>query len=173
MSTNDWVRRVFGEPALIQGSLDDTEADAEQAFQSLELGQKLVVSGLLSQEELDNLLQEYSPFANAQRFGEFLKLKMCLPHRVIDFMLGLSPDELQAFNNKRLGERLVAMGLIDEDSLQRATAKQASMPSRPRIGDVLVEMGVIRPEQADFFSKLIVSDDGQLQAHSGNVSLQD
>ena len=95
---------------------------------------------------------------------------MIAPRLVAD--LGLSPDELQAFNNKRLGERLVAMGLIDEDSLQRATAKQASMPSRPRIGDVLVEMGVIKPEQADFFSKLIVSDDGQLQAHSGNVGLK-
>ena len=79
-------------------------------------------------------------------------------------MLGLSTEDLQQFNNKRLGERLIAMGLIDEDSLKQATAKQARMASRPRIGDVLVSMGAIKPEQADFFSKLMVSEDGNLQA---------
>lgn len=167
LNANEWVQKVFGAPELIQGSLDTTAHNPDKAFEKLELGQKLVVSGLLSQDELDALLQEYIPFSGSQRFGEFLKLKMCLPHKVIDFMLGLSTEDLQQFNNKRLGERLIAMGLIDEDSLKQATAKQASMASRPRIGDVLVSMGAIKPEQADFFSKLMVSEDGNLQASQG------
>lgn len=163
LNTNEWVQKVFGTAELIQGTLNETSHTSDSSFEKLELGQKLVFSGLLTQDELDQLLQEYLPFSGSQRFGEFLKLKMCLPHKVIDFMLGLTPDEFQQFNTKRLGERLMAMGLIDEAILEKATATQARMASRPRIGDVLVSMGAIKPEQADFFSKLIVSDDGNLQ----------
>ena len=163
LNTNEWVQKVFGTAELIQGSLNESSHTSDNSFEKLELGQKLVFSGLLTQDELDQLLQEYLPFSGSQRFGEFLKLKMCLPHKVIDFMLGLTPDEFQQFNSKRLGERLMAMGLIDEASLEKATATQARMASRPRIGDVLVSMGAIKPEQADFFSKLIVSEDGNLQ----------
>ena len=163
LNTNEWVQKVFGAAELIQGSLNESSHTSDNSFEKLELGQKLVFSGLLTQDELDQLLQEYLPFSGSQRFGEFLKLKMCLPHKVIDFMLGLTPDEFQQFNSKRLGERLMAMGLIDEASLEKATATQARMASRPRIGDVLVSMGAIKPEQADFFSKLIVSEDGNLQ----------
>lgn len=163
LNTNEWVQKVFGTAELIQGSLNESTHTSDNSFEKLELGQKLVFSGLLTQDELDQLLQDYLPFSGSQRFGEFLKLKMCLPHKVIDFMLGLTPDEFQQFNSKRLGERLMAMGLIDEASLEKATATQARMASRPRIGDVLVSMGAIKPEQADFFSKLIVSEDGNLQ----------
>lgn len=163
LNTNEWIQKVFGTVELTQGTLDGDTTDSDNSFVKLELGQKLVFAGLLTQDELDDLLQEYIPFSGSQRFGEFLKLKMCLPHKVIDFMLGLTPDEFQQFNNKRLGERLMAMGLIDEASLKKATATQARMASKPRIGDVLVSMGAIRPEQADFFSRLIVSENGNLQ----------
>ena len=161
LEVDPWVQSVFGKPTLASGSLDPADPlGASDDFGRLALGRKLVVAGLINETELNHLLDEYAPYSESQRFGEFLKLRMHIPHQVIDFMLGLSSDELAQFNGKRLGERLIAMGLINPQSLEEALHLQAEQPDRRRLGDILVELGAITPELAEFFSRVSIHSDG-------------
>ena len=160
LGTNEWIQAVFDAPEVTHGNLDGSPSNAGDDFGRLELGQKLVVSGLLREDDLNALLVDYAPFAGSQRFGEFLKLKMCLPHQVIDFMLGLSKQEVHEFNTQPLGTRLVTMGLISEEVLQQALSHQAGHADRQRLGDILVELGTVTPELAEFFSRVTINDDG-------------
>lgn len=161
LEVDPWVQSVFGKPTLASGSLEPGDPlGAADDFGRLALGRKLVIAGLISETELNHLLDEFAPFSGSQRFGEFLKLKMHIPHQVIDFMLGLSSDELARFNAKRLGERLIAMGLINPQCLEEALQLQGEQPDRQRLGDILVELGAITPELAEFFSRVSIHGDG-------------
>lgn len=167
LEVDPWLRSVFGKPTLTSGSLDpgDQTVKADD-FNRLALGRKLVIAGLINEQELSHLLNEFDTFSGSQRFGEFLKLKMHIPHQVIDFMLGLSNDDLSRFNAQRLGERLIAMGLINQQSLEQALQQQAAQPDRQRLGDILVELGAITPELAEFFSRVTINDDGASVSYS-------
>ena len=162
LSSNTLLQSKFESPKLIFGSLDGDENDDCKQFRNQTLGRKLVISGLLTDNQLDELLDEYKPFAGSQRFGEFLKLKLQIPWKALEFFLDSSMNDESDFNRLRLGERLVELGMVSQSSLDDALETQKQIGGR--IGDILVEKKAINPELADFFSKIKLGATGEIIA---------
>lgn len=156
-----WVREFFQAPVLVEGDLDSlATAGATGTFHSQTLGNKLVQAGVLDLEELDQLLEDYRPFAETQRFGEFLRLNLQVPPQIIDLLLNPSLFDDQGFNEKRLGERLLELGVINAEQLEQALAEQRQQGGR--IGEILASYGHISPLMARFFSMARVNERGEI-----------
>lgn len=145
-----WVQEFFQKPQLIDGNLDGSSSPASISFSKQTLGIKLVQSGILEQEELDQLLEEYRPFAETQRFGEFLRLNLQIPPQILDLLLNPAAFSEQGLNEKMLGERLLELGVINQEQLDQALAEQTR--NKGRIGEILASQGHISPTMARFFS---------------------
>jgi hypothetical protein len=161
LSEDVWVREFFQAPLLVEGDLDEIPTPgANGTFQSQTLGNKLVQAGVLNLEELDQLLEDYRPFAETQRFGEFLRLNLQVPPQIIDLLLNPSLFDDQGFNEKRLGERLLELGVISVEQLDQALAEQRQRGGR--IGEILAGSGYISPTMARFFSLARVNERGEI-----------
>ena len=160
LSTNSWVSDYFQAPVLLEGDLESSDLPSQRSFASQPLGNKLLHAGMLELHELDELLAAYRPFAETQRFGEFLRLNMEVPPQVLDLLLNPALMDDQGFNEKRLGERLLDLGCITHDELDTALAEQQR--SGTRIGEVLAAQGIISATMARFFSSAKVNDQGQI-----------
>lgn len=161
LESNSWVSDFFQAPELMEGDLEASAVPAGgDNFTSQPLGNKLVQAGMIELEELDELLAAYRPFAETQRFGEFLRLNLQVPPQVLDLLLNPSLVDQQGFNEKRLGERLVDLGCISREQLDAALAEQQQ--SGRRIGEVLAAAGVISETMARFFASAKVNARGQI-----------
>lgn len=161
LSEDVWVREFFQPPVLVEGDLEAVAtAGSNGAFHSQTLGNKLVQAGVLDLEELDQLLEDYRPFAETQRFGEFLRLNLQVPPQIIDLLLNPSLFDDQGFNEKRLGERLLELGVISAEQLEQALAEQRQRGGR--IGEILASRGHISPTMARFFSLARVNERGEI-----------
>lgn len=160
LSESPWIRDYFQQPQLIEGDLEAALHPGESEFRHQPLGQKLVTSGLLDLKELEELLDAYRPYAQTQRFGEFLKLNLQVPQALLNFLLYPDMYGEQGFNDQRLGERLVGLGCLSESQLEQAL--QVHQQSGRRIGEVLAEQGLISETMARFFSRAKVNNDGQV-----------
>lgn len=160
LSESPWIRDYFQQPQLIEGDLEAALHPVESGFEQQPLGQKLVTSGLLDLKELEELLAAYRPYAQTQRFGEFLKLNLQVPQALLDFLLYPDMYGDQGFNDQRLGERLVSLGCLNQSQLEQAL--QVHQQSGRRIGEVLAEHGLISETMARFFSRAKVNDNGQV-----------
>ena len=160
LSDNSWVSDYFQPPELLEGNLEASPAPTDGSFASQPLGNKLVQAGMLELDELDELLAAYRPFAETQRFGEFLRLNMQVPPQVLDLLLNPALMDDKGFNEKRLGERLVDLGCINEQQLQAALNEQQR--SGARIGEVLARQGLISETMARFFASAKVNEKGQI-----------
>lgn len=158
---DSWVRDLFGSVVLLSGDLNTNFDPAQNnRFEDQPLGRKLVKAGILTQNELDRLLFDYQPFSQQQRFGEFLRLNLSVSAKVMEFLLNPLSSLDDGFNEKRLGERLVELGLIESSMLQKALELQNH--SGKRLGEILEDLGVLSPEAADFFSDVRISAGGKL-----------
>ncbi|MCP9793063.1 hypothetical protein KBZ20_14720 [Vulcanococcus limneticus Candia 3F8] len=160
LSTDPWVREQFSEPQLVEGNLAVSEQQ-ESTFHRKTLGDKLVQVGVIDAAELDRLLEDYRPFSGSQRFGEFLKLNLQIPPALLDLLLNPALFDEAGFNDKRLGERLVEIGVISEEQLREALAAQKA--GGGLLGEVMAAKGHISDVTARFFSKARISGDGQIE----------
>ena len=161
LKNDSWVRDFFGPVALIRGDLNcDIVSSKSKRFEDQPLGLKLVRAGILTQNELDNLLVEYQPFSQQQRFGEFLRLNLSVSSKVMEFLLNPLLSLNDGFNEKRLGERLVELGLIESSILKKALELQKY--SGKRLGEILEDLGVLSTAAAKFFSDVRISPGGKL-----------
>jgi hypothetical protein len=162
LSQDPWVTELFQPPQLLEGDLHATASatTGDGSFQSQTLGNKLVQAGVLDIEELEQLLEDYRPFAESQRLGEFLRLNLQVPPQILDLLLNPSLLNEQGFNEKRLGERLLELGTISEAQLNEALQHQASKGGR--IGEILAEKGYISTTMARFFSLAKVNERGEI-----------
>ena len=120
-----WIRDFFGSVILLRGDLSSDLAPSKTVrFEQQPLGLKLVRAGILTQTELDSLLIEYQPFSQHQRFGEFLRLNLSVSPKVMEFLLNPLSSFEDGFNEKRLGERLIELGIIDSATLKKALELQ-------------------------------------------------
>lgn len=161
LTEDPWIQEAFPAPQLVEGKLEEAACvNGSMAFQSQTLGNKLVQAGLLNLEELDRLLEDYRPFAETQRFGEFLRLNLQVPPQILDWLL--NPDLLnqQGFNEKRLGERLLDLGVISQEQLEAALDEQRQ--GGGRLGEILAARGQISNTMARFFSLAKVNDRGEI-----------
>ncbi|MEB3352801.1 MAG: hypothetical protein VKM34_00990 [Cyanobacteriota bacterium] len=164
LGSDTWVREAFQAPQVIEGDLN-AAASTDTSFQRQTLGNKLVQAGVLEIEELEQLLEDYRPFAETQRFGEFLRLNLQVPPQLLDLLLNPALFDEQGFNEKRLGERLVEMGCITPEQLDQALNLQRTKGGR--VGELLAELGFISPTTARFFSMAKVNDKGQIDYQAG------
>ncbi|MBD2423889.1 hypothetical protein [Cyanobium sp. FACHB-13342] len=164
LGSDTWVREAFQAPQVIEGDLN-AAASTDTSFQRQTLGNKLVQAGVLEIEELEQLLEDYRPFAETQRFGEFLRLNLQVPPQLLDLLLNPALFDEQGFNEKRLGERLVEMGCISPEQLDQALNLQRTKGGR--VGELLAELGFISPTTARFFSMAKVNDKGQIDYQAG------
>ena len=161
LKSDSWVREFFGPVVLLSGDLNpNLDAAKNNRFEDQPLGLKLVKAGILTQRELDRLLIDYQPFSQHQRFGEFLRLNLSVSAKVIDFLLNPLSSLDDGFNDKRLGERLVELGLIESSNLKKALDRQKY--SGKRLGEILEDLGVLSSESANFFSDVRISDGGKI-----------
>ena len=161
LSNSPWIGEYFQSVSLIEGDLSaSAAATADTSFASQPLGNKLVHAGILEMAELEDLLEAYRPFAETQRFGEFLRLNLQVPPQVLDLLLNRNLMDEGGFNEKRLGERLVDLGCISPAQLEAALEIQKA--SGQRIGEVLAAQGLISATMARFFSTARVNDQGQV-----------
>lgn len=71
LGEDPWVKEFFQPPQLVEGNLNVAAGPSGNgSFQSQTLGSKLVQAGVLELDELEQLLEDYRPFAETQRFGE-------------------------------------------------------------------------------------------------------
>ncbi|MAJ28585.1 hypothetical protein CBD41_04090 [bacterium TMED181] len=159
LSNDSLVQSKFEGPELVSGSLSyDHKENQSSDFNSQALGKKLVLCGLLSDEDLDELLDRFQPYSNTQRFGEFLRLNLNIPFQILDFFLTKSLASLD-FNSLRLGERLSNLGLVSQSSVDQALEHQRI--NGGRIGDILVTQNAINRQLTDFFARLELNEYGQ------------
>lgn len=159
LESDCWVRQCFAEPQLVEGDLKASPSQ-DTSFQLQTLGNKLVQAGILTIDELEHLLEDYRPFSETQRFGEFLRLNLQVPPQLLDLLLNPALFDEQGFNEKRLGDRLVEMGCISQSQLDGALAQQKREGGR--IGELLAQKGLISETTARFFSMARVNDKGQI-----------
>lgn len=164
LGSDPWVKEAFQAPQVVEGDLN-AAASTDTSFQRQTLGNKLVQAGVLDIEELEQLLEDYRPFAETQRFGEFLRLNLQVPPQMLDLLLNPVLFDEQGFNEKRLGERLVEMDCITTEQLDQALDLQRSKGGR--VGELLAELGLISPTTARFFSLAKVNEKGQIDYQAG------
>ena len=161
LGDDPWVSQFFQAPQLLEGDLEASATPrADGGFSSQTLGNKLVQAGVLDIEELEQLLEDYRPFAETQRFGEFLRLNLQVPPQILDLLLNPALLNQQGFNEKRLGERLLELGTISQEQLDEALAEQSL--SKGRIGEILAAKGYISETMARFFSMAKVNERGEI-----------
>jgi hypothetical protein len=166
LGEDPWVTQFFQQPQLLQGDLEaSTAPSGDASFSSQTLGNKLVQAGVLENEELEQLLEDYRPFAETQRFGEFLRLNLQVPPQILDLLLNPALLTEQGFNEKRLGERLLELGTISQAQLDEALAEQSR--SKGRIGEILAAKGYISETMARFFSLARVNERGEIDYTAG------
>jgi hypothetical protein len=162
LGDDPWVTQFFQPPQLVEGDLTAGSAPRDTAsFHSQTLGNKLVQAGVLDMEELEQLLNDYRPFAETQRFGEFLRLNLQVPPQILDLLLNPALLNQQGFNEKRLGERLLELGTITQEQLDEALAEQSR--SRTRLGEILAAKGYISTTMARFFAMARVNERGEIE----------
>ena len=164
LGSDPWVIEAFQAPLVVEGDLN-AAASTDTSFKRQTLGNKLVQAGVLDIEELEQLLEEYRPFAETQRFGEFLRLNLQVPPQMLDLLLNPALFDEQGFNEKRLGERLVETGCITSEQLDQALDLQRRKGGR--VGELLAELGFISPTTARFFSLAKVNEKGQIDYQAG------
>ena len=164
LGSDPWVKEAFQAPQVVEGDLN-AAASTDTSFQRQTLGNKLVQAGVLDIEELEQLLEDYRPFAETQRFGEFLRLNLQVPPQMLDLLLNPALFDDQGFNEKRLGERLVETGCITSEQLDQALDLQRRKGGR--VGELLAELGFISPTTARFFSLAKVNEKGQIDYQAG------
>lgn len=81
LGSDPWVKEAFQAPQVVEGDLN-AAASTDTSFQRQTLGNKLVQTGVLDIEKLEQLLEDYRPFAETQRFGEFLRLNLQVPPQI-------------------------------------------------------------------------------------------
>ena len=168
LKNDSWIKHFFGSVVLLRGDLNSTSGPANNnRFEDQPLGLKLVKAGILSQNELDRLLVEYEPFSRQQRFGEFLRLNLSVSAKVMEFLLNPLSSFEDGFNEKRLGERLVELGLVQQHKLDEALESQKT--TGQRLGEILQEAGSLSPQAAQFFSDVQIDQDGCITT-SGRIS---
>jgi hypothetical protein len=161
LGEDPWVKEFFQPPQLVEGNLNVAASPSGNgSFQSQTLGSKLVQAGVLELDELEQLLEDYRPFAETQRFGEFLRLNLQVPPQILDLLLNPALFDEQGFNEKRLGERLLELGAISDDQLSQALEQQRQRGGR--IGEILAANGHISPAMARFFSLARVNERGEI-----------
>ncbi|AMV72701.1 ATPase, T2SS/T4P/T4SS family [Desulfuromonas carbonis] len=109
------------------------------------VGQILLENGVLRETDMNAALAEQDRLRR-RRVGEILAEENNLPQGTIEATLQHPPAEGSLPKNARVGDILIAAGLVTREQVEKAVASQEQGKSK-RIGDLLIERGLITEEQ--------------------------
>jgi len=121
--------------------VSDTTIDPVQSGGRKKLGETLTDQGIISKQELSLGLKTQQKL-HKKRIGEILVESGSLGYQDIKTALHLKNSLLA---DAKLGAILVKSGLITDEELQSALAKQKALRGR-RLGEILLEMGLLDSE---------------------------
>jgi type II secretory ATPase GspE/PulE/Tfp pilus assembly ATPase PilB-like protein len=111
----------------------------------LKLGQILAEQGVLTEEELADSLREQAA-TRSRRIGDFLVQKRHANREAIESTLNKGARGLRSYETTRVGELLVAAGLLTREKLLESLAV-LDREKKERLGALLIRKGVISEEQ--------------------------
>lgn len=109
------------------------------------VGQILEERGLVSQEAIEQALAEQE-VEKKKRVGEIIADHCDLPQEKIEETITKAKRAGSIPSRVRVGDILVASGLVTEDQVEDALASQAS-GKKKKIGDLLVDRGLVSEDQ--------------------------
>lgn len=109
------------------------------------LGEILEEDGVVTRAEMDAVLRMQEGLKR-RRLGEIIAELAALSQEDIDQALEISRDRGVCSEQMRIGECLVAAGLVSREQVDNALSQQATIRKK-RIGTLLVEQGVAKAEQ--------------------------
>lgn len=109
------------------------------------LGRILVEQGLIDENKLRETLEEQEELRH-QRVGEIIAQQQKLSRQDIEKAIAESQSQGKLSQHARVGDILIASGLVSEAQVDEALKSQTS-GKRKRIGDLLIDRGLITEEQ--------------------------
>ncbi len=104
------------------------------------LGRILTRRGIISPEQLNEALNQQSESRIGERIGEILiRLGYCTPTQLHDALAG----------QLEIGQLLIVRGLITDQQLQYALDVRQETGREIRLGEMLVELGMLRQEEIE------------------------
>lgn len=157
LQSNPQITDHFQSPIVEFGTLQSLEYDqSESIFRDLSLGQKLIKAGFLDQSSLDYHLSQYQVNAHKMKFGEYLKINLIAPPALLDFFLDSPKSSDLSFDDMKIGNKLLNIGVISRAQLEEALNFQ--LTTSKRIGSCMVELGFLSQQQLNFFLDFQLSD---------------
>ncbi len=109
------------------------------------LGDFLEARGLVSPEEMKETL-EVQQKLRTRRVGEIIAEQNDIPQETIDKTVANATDRGRALAKARIGDILVAAGLVTRQQVEEAIATQKD-GKKKRIGELLIDRGLITEDQ--------------------------
>ncbi len=149
----------LGELLIERGILSQEEVDTILRMQSNPgglIGRQLVENNLVTREQLRQCLDEQAEYHRTGR----------IPPRLGEMVVQkgwVKPDDLKLVLRKKespghlFGEFLVSHNLVGEQDIKKCLAMQKDTADpagkAPRLGDMLVQCGILRKEQVELYSR--------------------
>ena len=135
-------------PLIVQEHLGTIDSAVKIAAGERQLlGELLVQSGCITNEQLDHVITEQ--LRSGERLGEVFTRLGILTERQLNALLDFQINQEAAHTSPlRLGELLVATGHISREHLDDALRLQTL--SKKKIGEVLVEAGYVSPSSIHY-----------------------
>ncbi|OHB33782.1 MAG: type II secretion system protein E [Desulfuromonadaceae bacterium GWC2_58_13] len=109
------------------------------------LGDLLEAKGLVSPSDMTAALEEQQKL-RTRRVGEIIAEQQHIPQETIDSTLASATERGKALAKARIGDILVAAGLVTRAQVEEAIASQ-KIGKKKRIGELLIERGLITEGQ--------------------------
>ncbi|MDY0270663.1 GspE/PulE family protein [Trichloromonas sp.] len=109
------------------------------------LGDYLEAKGLVTPDEMKKTL-EVQQKLRTRRVGEILAEQNNIPQETIDRTVATATDRGRALAKARIGDILVAAGLVTRQQVEEAVATQKD-GKKKRVGELLIERGLITEDQ--------------------------
>ncbi|MBE9045950.1 WecB/TagA/CpsF family glycosyltransferase [Pleurocapsales cyanobacterium LEGE 10410] len=118
----------------------------------LPLGEILQQAGLLSPQNIREVLRIQQQHQQNYRFGEILIQQGYLPSETIDFFANDLPKLVQSEDRLRLGDYLYYAGLLKPEQIAETLQQQSS--TNHRFGEIVTQKGWINHRTLDWFVNL-------------------
>jgi type II secretory ATPase GspE/PulE/Tfp pilus assembly ATPase PilB-like protein len=109
------------------------------------LGQILEAKGLVSSEDIQTTIEDQQKL-RTRRVGEIIAKKNNIPQKTIDNALISAIERNKVPSKARIGDILVATGLITRQQVEEAISSQKS-GKKKRVGELLMDRGLINEDQ--------------------------
>lgn len=130
---------------IVTDKIPETETEKISELNKVTLGEMLREKGIVTNKEVEEALKEQEDLRN-KKIGEIIAENSNLEQTKIDEAIINGVKENKSRHRIRVGDILVAKGLVTRDQVNRALSRQKE-GKKKRVGTLLVERGFITEEQ--------------------------